>query len=110
MPRINVPAEVQTLANSLALLGNDAQRTCAGFSTRPVLERLLRDLGTGKGGIMKLRRSIRALLAEEAAEAREEARIAAAYARDEERLTAAREAQASGERMAAAMGMEARAA
>ena len=77
MARINVPAEVHALAHDLAMLGRDASMTCAGFSTRPALERLYRDLGPGKGGMSKLRRAIRDLLASEAAEAREEARLAA---------------------------------
>jgi hypothetical protein len=107
MSRINVPSEVTALAHALAILGNDAERTCAGFSTRQALERLYADLGHGKGGIMKLRRSIRDLLATDAAREREEARAAAVYARDEALLLRRRAEQASGERMAAGLGVAA---
>lgn len=107
MSRINVPAEVTALAHALAILGNDAERTSAGFSTRQALERLYADLSHGKGGIMKLRRSIRDLLATDTAREREEARAAAIYARDEARLLAERERRVSGERIAASLGIAA---
>lgn len=107
MSRINVPAEVTALAHALAILGNDAERISAGFSTRQALERLYADLGHGKGGIMKLRRAIRVLLATEADREREEARAAAVYRRDEARLREERERRVAGERMAAGLGIAA---
>ena len=104
MSRINVPSEVTTLAHSLAILGNNAERVCAGYTTKQSLEQLYTDLGKGKGGIMRLRRLVREMIAAETSRAREEARVAAIYARNESRLKAAREAHITGERMAAGMG------
>lgn len=78
MSRINLPPELQAMANDLALLGNDAARTCAGFSTDTALERLARDLCAGKGKIMKLHRAVKAQLASERAAAKEAARLQAA--------------------------------
>ncbi len=93
------------LAHALAILGNDAERTCAGYTARQALERLYADLGHGKVRHHEaLRRSIRDLLATDAAREREEARAAAVYARDEARLLAERERRVSGERMAAGLG------
>lgn len=104
MSRINVPSEVSTLAHSLAILGNTAERVCSGYTTKQSLEQLYADLGRGKGSIMKLRRVVRDMVAAETVREREEARVAAIYARNESRLKAAREAHITGERMAAGMG------
>lgn len=107
MSRINVPSEVTALAQALAILGRDAERTCNGYTTRSSLERLYAELGKGKGAIMKLRRVVRDMAAAEAAREREEARAAAVYARDKDRLEAERERRVAGERMAASLGIAA---
>lgn len=78
MSRINMPADILSLASDLAVLGKDAERTCAGFSTDTALERLVRDLAAGKGKIQKLQRAVRAHLASEKAAERERVRLATA--------------------------------
>jgi len=107
MSRINVPSEVTALALALANIGRDAERTCNGYATRQSLERLHAELGKGKGAIMKLRRAVRDMAAAEAARERDEARKAAIFERDKERLLAERERRVSGERMAAGLGIAA---
>ena len=75
MSQIGIPTEVRTLALDLANLGRQAETTCSGFSTEASIRRLVADLKTAKGKAQKLKRALKARLASQAAQEREQARL-----------------------------------
>ncbi|MDR7232790.1 hypothetical protein J2X45_003900 [Caulobacter sp. BE264] len=72
--QIGITPEVRTLALELANFGRAAETTLTGFSTEASLRRLVTDLKTAKGTVRNLERAIKARLASQAAQEREEAR------------------------------------